>query len=141
MKLTYRSVNNKFNQPEPELTKGEVAGKYSGTNRRQQYLRHIPVTQPRIDVKCCGAYYTGEPIDVEASLRQRNYNKVATSEAVPAETEAELTKSSRQQVLEELNNTHLNNIRRNLEHRLQVAKAKGDRNLISLLEAEFDQIA
>lgn len=31
---------------------------------------------------------------------------------------------------------HRANIQKSLEHRLQVAKAKGDRNLISILEAE-----
>ena len=55
--------------------------------------------------------------------------------------QAALTKSSRQQVLEELHDIHLSNIRHNLEHRLQVAREKGDLHLIRLLEAEFEQIA
>jgi hypothetical protein len=44
-------------------------------------------------------------------------------------------------VLDELASSHLNNIRRSLEHRLRVAKAKGDDNLVQLLEAESKQMA
>ena len=41
----------------------------------------------------------------------------------------------------ELTETHLTNIRRNLERRLLAAKEKGDQNLIRLLEDEGRQIA
>ncbi len=41
----------------------------------------------------------------------------------------------------EVANIHRNNLYRNLQHRLQVAREKGDQNLISLLERELQQIA
>ena len=45
-------------------------------------------------------------------------------------------KKNRMQRLEEARITHRANIQRNLEHRLDVAKAKGDESLIHQLEAE-----
>lgn len=36
--------------------------------------------------------------------------------------------------------THRANIQKRLEHRLEVARAKGDLNLIRLLEAEREQL-
>jgi hypothetical protein len=137
MKLTYRGVSYEYNPPTLELTEGEIGGKYRGANWRQSYLRHIPIPQPVANLKYRGvAYSTGHPVDVEASqLRKRYVNgeTVTTAEAVP-------TVSSRKQLLDELNNAHLTNIRRNLEHRLQVARAKGDQNLIRLLEAEAEHM-
>ncbi len=141
MKLTNRGIISESNPPALELTKGEIAGKYRGTNWRNHYPRHVPVTQPMVDLKARSvAYCTSEPIDAEASLLCGCYENAATPKAVSTTTEAVSTVSSRQQVLDELNNTHLTNIRHNLEHRLQVARAKGDQNLIRLLEAEAEQI-
>ncbi len=123
MKLTNRGVSSESDPPSLELTKGEIVGKYQGANGINHYPRHIPVTQPMVDLKDRGvADSTSEPIDAEASPLCG-------------------TVSTRQQVLDGLNNTHLANIRQNLEHRLQVARAKGDQNLIRLLEAEAEQLA
>lgn len=36
--------------------------------------------------------------------------------------------------------THRANIQKRLQHRLEVARAKGDENLIRLLEAEMQQL-
>lgn len=123
MNLRNRGVSSESDPPAFELTEGQIVGKYQGANGINHYPRHIPVTQPMVDLKDRSvADSTSEPIDVETSLLGG-------------------TVSSRQQVLDELNNTHLANIRQNLEHRLQVARAKGDQNLIRLLEAEAEQLA
>lgn len=42
----------------------------------------------------------------------------------------------RQEILKETAAVHRQNIQKNLQHRLEVARAKGDRQLIRLLEAE-----
>ncbi|NES80105.1 MAG: hypothetical protein F6K10_00490, partial [Moorea sp. SIO2B7] len=52
--------------------------------------------------------------------------------------------SSRKQsnvVAENAKKIHLDNIRRNLERRLQIAKDKGDENLVNLLKQEEKQLA
>ena len=45
------------------------------------------------------------------------------------------------QSIDAVTQTHLNNMRRNLKHRLQVAREKGDQELIHLLELEEQQMA
>lgn len=141
MKLTYRGVSYEHNPAMLEVNEGEIGGKYRGTSWKHHYPRHIPVPQPKIDLKYRGvAYCTGDPVDVEAALLRKNYAQ-ATSQALNVTNEVELHHNSRQQVLVELNQAHLNNVRRSLEHRLQVAREQGDRDLIRLLEAEVEQIA
>lgn len=115
MKSSDRGISYESNPPALELTEGEIGGKYRGANCKPHYPRHIPITQPVVGL--------------------------ATPTAVPTSAEAMSTVSSRQQILDELTNTHLANIRHTLEHRLQVARAKGDQNLIRLLEAEAEQIS
>lgn len=44
----------------------------------------------------------------------------------------------RQEILTKSAATHRENIQRQLQRRLEVAKAKGDRSLIDLLEAEAE---
>jgi hypothetical protein len=39
-----------------------------------------------------------------------------------------------------LSETHRANIQKRLEHRLEVAKAKGDEHLVRMLEAEMEQL-
>jgi hypothetical protein len=81
------------------------------------------------------AYRTGEP-------------EVAVSTAVahpaaglPRQTLPTRHKIEREKILDQAMRTHLANIRSSLEHRMQVARAKGDENLIRLLEAESAQMA
>jgi hypothetical protein len=145
MKLTYRGDNYESNPPALELTEGEIGGKYRGANWRHHYPRHIPVPQPVVDLKYRGVdYCIGDPVDVEAVFLRRRH-ALASGEAkrcaaASATDEAMSTVSSRQEVMDKLTNTHLTNIRQSLEHRLQVAQAKGDQNLIRLLEVEAKQI-
>lgn len=47
---------------------------------------------------------------------------------------------NRQQVLTQTTQTHRANLRRNLERRLEAAKARGDENLVRLLEAEANYL-
>jgi hypothetical protein len=44
---------------------------------------------------------------------------------------------NRFQVISKSKETHRQNIQRNIEHRLEVAKAKGDERLVGQLEAEI----
>ncbi|HEY9783261.1 MAG TPA: hypothetical protein V6D09_24370 [Leptolyngbyaceae cyanobacterium] len=139
MKLNNRAFNSEPNLSNIELTESEIVDS-QGTTWKQKYPRHIPVPQAKIDLKSPAVECsTGDLIDIEANQLRQNYI-ADDSVAVSRKNEVVLTKTKRQQLLEELNNVHLNNLRRNLEHRLQVAREKGDENLIRLLEAEFEQL-
>ena len=139
MKLNNRAFNYEPNLSNIELTESEIVDN-QGTDWKQKYPRHIPVPQVKIDLKSPAVECsTGDLIDIEANQLRQNYI-ADDSVAVSRKNEVVLTKTKRQQLLEELNNVHLNNLRRNLEHRLEVAREKGDENLIRLLEAEFEQL-
>ncbi len=140
MKLTYRGVNYESSAPNIEVSEGDINGQYRGVNWKQRYPRHIPVPQPVVGLKYRGASYNiGHPIDIEASLMRRQYAETAKTQLGAGKSQVS-TRSSRQRALEELNHTHIANIRQNLEHRLQVARAKGDQQLIQMLEAEAQQL-
>lgn len=51
-----------------------------------------------------------------------------------------LTSKTGQQLLKEAAKTHRDNIRRNLEHRLQVARTEENQELIHLLNLELKQL-
>jgi Domain of unknown function (DUF4278) len=115
MKLSYRGVEYENDPLGIEIIPGEVGGKYRGANWRHNYVRHIPVPSPVANLKYRGvAYQIGKPQDVLV----REDKKVA----------------------DEPRNSHLANICRNLEKRLQVAKVNGDEKLVELLEDEKRQL-
>lgn len=113
MRLSHRAINYEKALSTLEVTESEICGNHRGETREFRYLRHIP-----------------EPLP----LANRQYRDVA----VPSQT---LPTKKKSEALDELMYSHLRNIQRSLEHRLQVAKANGDRQLIRLLEAESQQFA
>lgn len=119
MKLGYRGVAYEYEPPTIDMVEGEVGGKYRGQPWRCSYPRHIPVPQPALDLKYRGVAYSSYP-------------------KAPAGAIAQL--GNPRQVSPELLDTHLENIRRRLEHRLQVAKTSGDEKLVRMLEAESKQL-
>jgi Domain of unknown function (DUF4278) len=132
MKLTYRGTHYEHNPLNPVLAVGETSGKYRGVNWKHCYPRHIP-QQPVAELKYRGvAYHVGDPVDVEMMVLSKQYTNDTTS----APKVCQVKKFG-----EELAKTHLNNICQDLERRLQVAKQKGDENLVRLLEEEARQIA
>ncbi|MFB8791458.1 MAG: hypothetical protein U7123_22125 [Potamolinea sp.] len=112
MRLSHRAINYEKTLSTLEVTESEIGVMHRGETREFRYLRHIP-----------------EPL----SLVNRQYPHVV---AVPSQT---LPIKKKSEALDELMYSHLRNIQRSLEHRLEVAKANGDRRLIRLLEAESQQ--
>ena len=47
---------------------------------------------------------------------------------------------NRQEVIKETAQAHRSNLQKNLQHRLEVARAKGDQRLIQQLEAEANYL-
>jgi hypothetical protein len=119
MKLSYRGIAYEYEQRGIDTIEGEIGGKYRGQPWRCSYPRHIPVPQPALDLKYRGVAYSTYP--------------KAPAGAIPQT-------GNPRQVSPELVETHLANIRRRLEHRLQVAKDSGDQKLIRMLEAESKQL-
>jgi len=129
MKLTYRGVSYEPNNPISELIQSEIGGKYRGAEWKPKYPRHIPVPPLAVDLKYRGINYSiGDPIDVEANLLHKRFNTPQIADEQPVATSRQLSN--------EVNSAHIANMRNNLERRLQVAREKGDKDLIRLLQIE-----
>ncbi|WP_421658783.1 DUF4278 domain-containing protein [Leptothermofonsia sp. ETS-13] len=131
MKLSYRGVNYEYQPLTLEVTENEILGKYRGVNWRCHTLNEMPVPQADRVLKYRGvAYHTNRNVetcqaDSTQSARPRAIKPVAASAVVT------------RKAIEE---THRENLRRNLERRLQAARERGDQNLVNLLEAESRQL-
>jgi hypothetical protein len=126
MKLSYRGAKYENASSILEVTEGEIGGTYRGQSWRLNYVRHIPEPPSVHDLRYRGvAYRTGQ---TEVAVPSTAAGSRCT---LPA-----LHKRQREKVLDEAARTHLTNIRRSLERRMQVAKAKGDEKLVRLLQEE-----
>ncbi len=134
MKLTYRGVAYEYSPIPVEMTPGEIGGKYRGVAWRRYHPESVPVSQMFAQLKYRGvAYCIGDPQKIQRK------EDIVTSQERYAATTQKVNNPFKSR--DELNKTHLSNIRKNLERRLQLAKQRGDANLIYLLEEEAKQIA
>lgn len=132
MKLTYRGIDYERPPCNLEVTEGEVTGKYRGQDWRYHYPRHMLELQPKANLKYRAVPYKTCPvshrpvakIELQRQQLQRNFRQVQSHTGINEATKV-----------------HLDNIRRNLERRLQVAKASGNQNLIQMLEKESKDLA
>ncbi|MFE1744155.1 DUF4278 domain-containing protein [Coleofasciculus sp. H7-2] len=138
MKLSYRGVSYEKTSPTLEVTESEIVGKYRGQTYNIAYPRHIVVPDAIVNLNYRGVpYFIGKTGTTRDALQRQNF----LSEGMAPLSDRKLpTDTNRQKVLDNAAKSHLANIHRSLEHRLQVAKAKGDENLIRLLEAESKQL-
>jgi hypothetical protein len=118
MKLSNRGVNLEA-AAMLEVTESGINSLHSRQSRGFPYVRHIPEPQP---------------------IREHQFRPITTNSTLVAVTPHQTLPSYQSQAIDDLMHSHLNNIWRSLEHRLQVAKAKGDKKLIQLLETESKQM-
>ena len=132
MKLSYQGGNYE-STPSLEITEGEIGGTYRGKPSWFHYPRHIREPQTVHHL-----LYRGIPYQM-GKLKIADY---LTVEEVVANRATQLwfAHNQRPKEVAQTTNNHLRNIQRALEHRLQIAKEKGDRNLVAILEKESDQI-
>lgn len=133
MKLSYRGVHYKEAPSALEVAEGEISGRYRGHDWRFHYLRHIPEPPAVHNLKYRGVPYRTRQSAVAEPTEVAQPVAAITSQTLPI--------LQKREVLDEIMRSHLRNIQRSLEHRLQVARAKGDKSLVRLLEAESEQMA
>lgn len=127
MKLSYRGIEYNHNHPPVEVQEEDIVAKYRGrTYRVNRYPRHLSVPQAPMDLRYRGIEYKTHQCE------EPTYPGLQPPTRQPQSTQSELPV--------ELAATHCQNILKSLEHRLQVAKEKGDRTLISQLERERKEI-
>jgi hypothetical protein len=132
MKLSYRGVNYELTPPTLEVTEGEILGQYRGVSWRCHTLQEMPVPQVNLALTDRGVTYNPnqETDQVTSSAAWGAATKPAKPVFVP---KAFPVRKQTEQV-------HRANLLRNLERRIQVARERGDLNLIGLLEAESQQL-
>ncbi|MEO1622711.1 MAG: DUF4278 domain-containing protein [Cyanobacteria bacterium J06632_3] len=145
MKLTYRGVEYDHNPPMLEITAGEMTCQYRGHAVPYTYVRHVPIPQPAQRLSYRGvAYQTTrhgqvQPLVAQSpnadsvrpgiSLSNLRNKLMGTSPAAQA----------RRELLKTSSRLHQANISRSLQHRIEVAKAQGNHDLLEQLEAEMSQ--
>ena len=132
MKLSYRGGNYE-RTPSLEIAEGETGGTYRGQPWRFHYPRHIrePLTVHHLQYR--GIPYLMGKLKVADSIR--------VEEAVThGATKRWFAHNQQHKEVNQITNNHLRNMQRSLEHRLQIAKEKGDGNLVAILEKESEQI-
>ncbi|MGD1874470.1 MAG: DUF4278 domain-containing protein [Mastigocoleus sp.] len=126
MRLTYRGIAYEYMPITQNSVLGKISGRHRGQNWRRKNATHLKMNRTTAQLKYRGlAYHIGEPEEIQQILEQKRRFFV----------------KKREKVENKLTQTHLSNIHRNLERRLQVAKANGDVKLVHLLEDEARQIA
>jgi hypothetical protein len=128
MQLFYRGVNYEKTSLILEIKGGDIDGKYRGREFSHQYPRHIPQMKPKFDLQYRGVAYDKIVTPVEKSPHSVEVDN--KHNICPVSIRKQI------KIEDNLSQIHLNNIRSNLERRIQVAKSKGDLNLIDLLEKE-----
>ena len=131
MRLVYRGNRYEQETIPMEMAGSAVVGSYRGNHYEFSYPRHIPVPQPLQDLQYRGVSYRRTET---GTLLAGTPVRQARSQHSPAA----LRKQDQQMQLDQVHRLYL---MRRLEHRLEVAQAKGDENLVHQLEQEMQQIA
>ncbi|HEY9890183.1 MAG TPA: DUF4278 domain-containing protein [Candidatus Obscuribacterales bacterium] len=137
MKLCYRGVEYDYTPPVLEVSESEMLGHYRGRSLHFSYVKHVPFPQPEADLKYRGAtYHTNRQGEVEATVQLQKSSQEPQFKPV-----FDSMAAARRSLLQESARVHQDNIRRSLEHRLQVAQSRGDVSLVRQLEDEMHQLA
>lgn len=143
MKLSYRGVRYDRTSTPVEMVESEGTGHYRGSNYHFTYPRHIPVPQPVVELKYRGVAYqtnaAGGATSISPAIRAA---KAAVRDVFRPSglDQARSAIRTKQAILSEVANVHRQNIERSLQHRIEVARARGDQNLVNVLEREMQQI-
>ncbi len=119
MRLSYRGVSYEYTPPTLEVTEGEIQGSYRGTPWKCYTLAEAPI-----------------PRSPQASETQKGFYSQQDFSQIERSSQARPICSTFN-VLQQLKRIHKANIDRSLEHRMQVAKDRGDYQLLQVLESEL----
>lgn len=125
MKLTYRGASYEYNPCPQEMTESSIVGQYRGQAWNIRYPRHMTIPQPITELQ-----YRGVP-----------YRTTATGGIQAVNTTTPALGKIAQLRFSEVAKIHHTYLLERLQYRMAVAKAKGDTNLVYLLEEESRQLA
>ena len=123
MKLCYRGVTYQHKPLTLEVKEGEFATKDSPP-WRYRYPRHV-TPPPKPLLKYRGVCYVDTAIKTQKAKGNPELPSIPQWLALPRR---------------EVTQSHLENICRNIQHRLEAARQLGDEDLVSLIEEEYRQL-
>ena len=135
MQLSYRGVHYRYQPTSVDMVDSGVSGQYRGRAVSFNYPRHIPVPQATVRLKYRGVEYcavskSDTGVNVPSLHPEMTPGEKAVVMPLPS-----IAKACRRQE-HELTSTHLDNIRKRLQHRIEVARERGDQILLNQLEQE-----
>ncbi len=138
MKLNYRGDHYEASFSPVDQVESEITGKYRGQSVQFRYPRHIPVPQT-YSLKYRDVCYS----NTEPKQSLNEVTPFTPTEKQPVERQgATLRLTTFEQAPDEnLAKVHTDHLCRLLERRRQAAAARGDLNLLRLLDLEAKQIA
>jgi hypothetical protein len=134
MRLSYRGQHYDYEPVPVDMAETNTTGHYRGHQFNFSYPRHIPVPQPILDLKYRGVAYRTSSSGLITTPQPAIQ---PDQEVVPVRFKP--VKSNRQVLLREVAKIHSQNVQQRLQHRLDVARAKGDEWLVAQLEREMQQ--
>lgn len=139
MKLVYRGHAYEQSSVPVDLVESPTPVRYRGQSYQFSYPRHIPVPQPVMELKYRGVEYRRNSEGVITPIEPAE-RRAAIDTPVFESMKAPVSQA-RKARLAEAARVHHETIRRHLQHRMDVARQKGDQALLQQLEHEMQQIA
>ncbi|MEX0269584.1 DUF4278 domain-containing protein [Leptolyngbyaceae cyanobacterium UHCC 1019] len=149
MKLTYRGASYEYNPASLEVSEVDALRQYQNSYQRCHTLaesnyplvyRGASYTTAQVAQALASVPISGTPQRLTYRGVQYNKNGNGIVEfARPAK--ASLAPKTITPAFVEATAVHHENLRRNVQHRLEIAKIQGNQNLVSQLEAESKQLA
>jgi hypothetical protein len=149
MKLIYRGASYEYNPASLEVREVDVLRHHQNAHQRCHTL-----AESSHPLMYRGATYTTDQVahalacaTVSGTPQQLTYRGVQYTRNANGIVEfarpvkASLASKAITPALVEATTVHHENLRRNLQRRLEAAQVRGDQNLVSQLEAEFRQLA
>ena len=124
---------NKYELSNLEIKEQEITNRYQGKNFYPSYPRHIASVSDK-------SHKHIRPITNQSCFLPKTCQLIKSPPAIAKETNIALEVLRYQLNDKKAKQTHLENVRRSLEQRLQVAKASGNHYLVALLQKESQQL-
>jgi len=111
-----------------------MAGSYRGQTFSFSYPRHIPVPQVPHNLTYRGVSYHTDEVGDQSPVSFRHHTAGTVS------PDARTSLKTRRALMREVEQIHLQNIQKRLQHRIEAAQARGDQALVAELEKEMSQM-
>lgn len=136
IQLTYRGARYNYEPTPVDMVETNQVGVYRGQAYPITYPRHIPV-QPVHNLSYRGVAY--QTTATGGTVTAPGKSAKAAAQPVPLAAPSNPRWQTAKTLRTEYETTHRLNIQRRLQQRIEAAKARGDNNLLNLLQDEMQR--